>query len=206
MAPLTPWAVGPFRVSTVLRATLAHKSWPMPWVHDRCSLAEQALRLAGHGVLYIGLLREAFAVSLLVCNTAATLLGTFMLAFPAAYLLARKKFPGRGALFLLVLFALAIPGVVLLLPQYQEIAWLGLINTRFGLVVLYVAANVPLAVFFLRPAFASVPEPLVESMRVEGMSGLGIFRRLVLPLSSSTIIAVSVFVIVAVGTSWRERR
>ena len=133
--------------------------------------------------------------------TVATLVGTFMLALPAAYVLARKKFPGRGALFLLVLFALAIPGVILLLPQYQEIAWLGLINTRFGLVVLYVAANVPLAVFFLRPAFASVPEPLVESMRVEGMSGLGIFRRLVVPLSSSTIIAVSVFVIVAV---WNE--
>src|ERR1039457_4202482 len=35
--------------STALRATLAHKSWPMPWVHDRCSLAEQALGLAGYG-------------------------------------------------------------------------------------------------------------------------------------------------------------
>ena len=136
-----------------------------------------------------------------VVVTLATVLGTLLLAVPAAYVLARVKFRLRRALFLVVLVTLAIPGVVLLLPQYQEIAWLGLINTRVGLVLLYIAANLPLAVFFLRPAFASVPEELVESMRVDGASTSRIVVRLLVPLSMSTIVAVAVFVVML---AWSE--
>jgi ABC-type sugar transport system permease subunit len=136
-----------------------------------------------------------------VVITLATLAGTFVLAVPAAYLLARSRSRWRGWLFALVLFSLAIPGVVLLLPQFQEIAWLGLIDTRAGLVLLYIAANLPLAVLFLRPAFAGVPEALVESMRVDGVSAFGVVWRLLVPLCTSTFIAVTVFVVVQV---WGE--
>ncbi|HXY45294.1 MAG TPA: carbohydrate ABC transporter permease, partial [Acidimicrobiales bacterium] len=119
----------------------------------------------------------------------------------AAYALARKRFFGDRALFLFVLFALAIPGVVVLLPQFQEIASLGLIDTRRGVVLLYIATNLPLAVFLMRPAFAGVPEELVESMRIDGASGFGIFRQLFLPFASSTIVAVAVFV---AAMAWNE--
>jgi ABC-type sugar transport system permease subunit len=141
-----------------------------------------------------------------VLITLATLAGTLVLAVPAAYLLARGRCRWRGCqwrgwLFALVLFALAIPGVVLLLPQFQEIAWLGLIDTRAGLILLYIAANLPLAVLFLRPAFAGVPEALVESMRVDGVSAFGVVRRLLVPLSASTFVAITVFVVVQV---WGE--
>ena len=76
-----------------------------------------------------------------------------------------------------------------------------LVNTRAGVVFLYVTTNLPLAIFFLRPAFASVPRPLVEAMRVDGVSELGILRRLVLRHSASTIVALSVLVVVWV---WGE--
>ncbi len=131
----------------------------------------------------------------------ATLVGTLLLAVPAAYFLASKRTRWRGALFVFVLFTLAIPGIIFILPQFEEIVWLGLVNTRLGIVVLYITANLPLAVFFLRPAFASVPTPLVEAMRVDGASRLGILRRLILRLSSSTIIAISVLIVVWV---WGE--
>jgi multiple sugar transport system permease protein len=133
--------------------------------------------------------------------TAGTLALTLLLAVPAAYVLARTRFRLRGALFGFVLFTLAIPGVVLILPQVEEISWLGLANTRTGLVLLYTAASLPLAVFFLRPAFAAVPEPLAEGMRVDGAGGLTIVRRLILPLSARTMIAVSVLVVAWV---WNE--
>ncbi len=133
--------------------------------------------------------------------SAATLGGTLLLAVPAAYFLAFKKSRWRTVLFVFVLFTLAVPGVIFILPQFEEIVWLGLVNTRVGIVVLYITANLPLAVFFLRPAFASVPVPLIEAMRVDGASGLGILRRLVLRLSSSTIIALSVLMVVWV---WGE--
>lgn len=100
-----------------------------------------------------------------------------------------------------VLFTLAIPGVIFIYPQFQEIVWLGLVNTRVGMLALYVTSNLPLAVFFLRPAFGGVPVPLVEAMRVDGASGVGILRRLVLRYSASTIVALSVLVVIWV---WGE--
>ena len=130
--------------------------------------------------------------------TVATLLGTLLLAVPAAYLLARGQSRLRSVLFVFVLGALAVPGALLLLPQYQEMAWLGLVNTLFGLILLYVAANLPLAVFFLRAAFASVPETLVESMHVDGASRWQIMTRLFIPLSASTIVTITVFVVIGV--------
>ena len=120
----------------------------------------------------------------------------------ARRLLARlQEVPPAGALFLFVLFCLAIPGIVFIFPQFEEIVRLHLVNTRAGVVFLYVTTNLPLAIFFLRPAFASVPRPLVEAMRVDGVSELGILRRLVLRHSASTIVALSVLVVVWV---WGE--
>jgi ABC-type glycerol-3-phosphate transport system permease component len=133
--------------------------------------------------------------------TSGTVALTLVLAVPAAYLLARKRFRLNGPLFVFVLFNLAIPGVVIILPQVQEMSRLGLVNSYLGLIILYCAANLPLAVFFLRPAFASVPGPLIESMRVDGAPGLVIIRRLLLPYVARTIIAVALLVVVWV---WNE--
>jgi ABC-type glycerol-3-phosphate transport system permease component len=133
--------------------------------------------------------------------TSGTVGLTLLLAAPAAYLLARKRFWLNGPLFVFVLFNLAIPGVVIILPQVQEMSRLGLVNSYLGLIILYCAANLPLAVFFLRPAFASVPGPLIESMRVDGAPGLVIVRRLLLPYVARTIIAVALLVVVWV---WNE--
>jgi ABC-type glycerol-3-phosphate transport system permease component len=133
--------------------------------------------------------------------TSGTVGLTLLLAIPAAYLLARKRFWLNGPLFVFVLFNLAIPGVVIILPQVQEMSRLGLVNSYLGLIILYCAANLPLAVFFLRPAFASVPGPLIESMRVDGAPGLVIIRRLLLPYVARTIIAVTLLVVVWV---WNE--
>ncbi len=130
-----------------------------------------------------------------------TLAGTIVLAVPAAYLLAFKRFRLRAALFTFVLFTLAIPGVIFIYPQFEEIVWLGLVNTRLGMLVLYITANLPLAVFFLRPVFASVPVQLVEAMRVDGASSFGILRRLILRHSASTIVALAVLMVVWV---WGE--
>lgn len=133
--------------------------------------------------------------------TLATLFGTVLLGVPAAYILARGSSRLRPALFLVVLFAMAVPGALVILPQYQEMSWLGLVDSRLGLVLLYTAANLPLAIFFLRAAFASVPEGYVESMRVDGASTPRILTRLFVPLSFSTLVTVAVFVVIQV---WNE--
>lgn len=130
--------------------------------------------------------------------TAGTLAGTLVMAVPAAYVLARGRFRGRSALFGLVLLAMAIPGALTLFPQAQGLLHLGLINTRPGVMLIYIAADLPLAAFFLRAAFAAVPEPLVEAMRVDGASAGRIAARLFLPLSASALVAVGILTVLQV--------
>ncbi|MDA8296892.1 MAG: ABC transporter permease subunit [Actinomycetota bacterium] len=133
--------------------------------------------------------------------TAGTLVGTLVLAVPAAYLLARVRIRGRAALFALVLAAMAIPGALTLFPEARALVLVGLINTRLGVILIYIAADLPIAVFFLRAAFAAVPEALVEAMRLDGASTLRVAVRLVLPLAASTLVAVGLLTVLQ---AWGE--
>ena len=133
--------------------------------------------------------------------TVGTIAGTLLLAVPAAYVLAQGRFPGRSVLWGLVLVAIAVPGALTLFPQAQGLVWMDLINTRLGVLLIYISINLPLAIFFLRAAFAAVPRPLIEAMRVDGASTARIAMRLFLPMSTSTIVVVIVLIVLQV---WNE--
>lgn len=135
-----------------------------------------------------------------VVMTAGTLVGTLVLAVPAAYVIARCHFRGRSVLFGLVLLAMAVPGALTLFPEAQALVGIGLIDTRLGVILIYIAANLPLAIFFLRGAIAAVPEPLVEAMRLDGASSAWILVRLILPLTASTLVAVGLLTVLLAWT------
>lgn len=130
--------------------------------------------------------------------TVGTLVGTLVLGVPAAYMLAQGRFRGRSALFGLVLVAMAVPGALTLFPQAQALVSAGLNNTRVGVILIYISLDLPLAIFFLRAAFAAVPKPLVESMRVDGASPAKIATRLFLPMAASTLVVVVVLTVLQV--------
>ena len=134
--------------------------------------------------------------------TVGTVAGTLLLAVPAAYVLAQGRFPGRSVLFGLVLLAIAIPGALTLFPQAQGLVWMGLINTRLGVMLVYISLDLPIAIFFLRAAFAAVPKPLIEAMRVDGASTARIATRLLLPMSASTLVAVAVLTVLQVWNDY----
>jgi multiple sugar transport system permease protein len=64
--------------------------------------------------------------------------------------------------------------------------------------LIYISLDLPLAIFFLRAAFAAVPRPLVEAMRVDGASTARIAARLYLPMSASTLVVVTVLTVLQV--------
>ncbi len=130
--------------------------------------------------------------------TVGTVAGTLLLAVPAAYVLAQCRFPGRAALFGLVLVAIAVPGALTLFPQARGLVLMGLVNTRLGVMLIYISLDLPIAIFFLRAAFAAVPKPLLEAMRVDGASTARIATRLFLPMSASTLVAVVVLTVLQV--------
>ena len=96
------------------------------------------------------------------------------------YALAKLHFPGRKALFLVVLGMLMVPGMVTFVPQFVLVSNMGLANSYAGLVLPFLAG--PFGVFLMRQFLQSIPDDLIEAARVDGAGEWRIFWRIVLPL------------------------
>lgn len=135
-----------------------------------------------------------------IVSTAAMAL-TVALAIPAAYALARLRFGGAsaasGAFFAVYLF----PAVVLMVPLYVLMAKVGLIDTRTGLIVTYLAQTLPVGVLMLANYFRSVPAEIEEAGMVDGLTRVGVIWRVVVPLSAPAIAVVAFYVFVI---GWNE--
>lgn len=130
-------------------------------------------------------------------NSAGVALSTTFLvtalASMMAYAFARFDFPGKRALFTLLLIMLMIPGVVLLIPQFILAKNLSLLNSLPGLVLVYSAGPLAFNSFLLRGFFESLPREMEESAVIDGASALTIFWRIMLPLAAPAISTVAVF-------------
>ncbi len=118
-----------------------------------------------------------------------------LVAIPCAYALAKLRFPGRDALFLLVLLGLAIPVQVPALPLYIGLAELGWLDTYGAMMVPFLVSV--FAIFLLRQFFKSFPDDIIQAARLDGMSEIEIVWRIVTPSAWPAIAAFSVFSIVA---------
>jgi ABC-type glycerol-3-phosphate transport system permease component len=123
----------------------------------------------------------------------STVVVTVALASLAAFAFARYKFPLRELIFYIFLASLAIPNVLLLIPQYLLMDRLQLLNSLEGLVLLYVAANLPFMIFFLRGFFAGIPREYEEAFRLDGAGTLRVITRLIVPLALPAVALVSMF-------------
>lgn len=131
-----------------------------------------------------------FVNSLLVA-VAATLINLVM-ASMLAYAFARYDFPGRAAFFYALLATMMIPGMVLLIPQFVLAKNLGLLNSLWGLIVVYSAGSA-FNMFLLRNFFEQIPEELFESALLDGAGPLTTFLRVALPLARPALAAVAIF-------------
>jgi multiple sugar transport system permease protein len=123
------------------------------------------------------------------------LLTQLLIAIPCAYALAKLRFPGRDALFVLVLLGLAIPVQVPALPLYIGLAQVGLLDTYFAMMVPFLVSV--FAIFLLRQFFKGFPDDIIQAARLDGMSEFEIVWRIVTPSAWPAIAAFAVFSIVA---------
>ena len=84
-----------------------------------------------------------------------------------AWVLVRYQFPGRRIMFGALLFTLTVPGLVLLIPQFVLARNLGLLNSLWGLVIVYAVLNLGLNTFLLRGFFAAMPAEIFDAPRLE---------------------------------------
>ena len=117
----------------------------------------------------------------------------FSLAFDAmtGYALARFQFRGRNVMFVLVLLFLMIPFQITLIPLYDEISKLGLINTLPGMIMPRMTNA--FGIFFMRQFFLSLPKDLEEAARVDGASEWRIFIRIMAPLAKPALLTLGLF-------------
>lgn len=142
----------------------------------------------------------AYVVNSLIVAGASTLL-TLLLAVPAAYAFFRLEFPGREALYRVILLAYAFPSIVVLIPLFGMFAKLGAIDTLPALVVVNVAFALPFSIWMLRSFFAEVPKEIEEAAIMDGASPVTVLRRIMMPLIAPGIASVGVFAFI---TSWTE--
>jgi alpha-glucoside transport system permease protein len=111
----------------------------------------------------------------------------------AGYAFAWLEFPGRDALFIVVIGLLVVPIQVALIPIFSLYNNTGLFDTVLGLIFFHVAFGLPFAIFLLRNFFAGIPKDILESARIDGASELRIFFRLILPLGLPAIASLAIF-------------
>jgi N,N'-diacetylchitobiose transport system permease protein len=127
-------------------------------------------------------------------------------AFLAAVALEKYRFSGRKAFLVLLIAVQMLPGIGLIIPLYIVLAHvpvlhINLVNKLSGLIVVYISAVLPFAVWTLRGFLMGIPKELEEAAMVDGSTRLGAFVRILLPLVAPGLVAVSVFAFI---TSWNE--
>jgi sn-glycerol 3-phosphate transport system permease protein len=147
-------------------------------------------------VLFSGLGASSSAppVGLMMFNSLimalAIALGKISISIIAAYAIVYFKFPFRMTFFWMIFITLMLPVEVRILPTYEVIAALGLLNSYAGLTIPLIASAT--ATFLFRQFFLSVPDELTEAARIDGAGPLRFFRDVLLPLSRSSIAALFV--------------
>lgn len=109
----------------------------------------------------------------------AVTVGSVLFSAMVGYALAKIDFPGRRALFVVILGTLMVPGMVTFVPLFVLVANLDLINTYAALILPFLAA--PFGVFLMRQFMLDIPDELLDAARVDGASEFRTFFRIVLP-------------------------
>ncbi|SDX75970.1 carbohydrate ABC transporter permease [Paenibacillus sp. CF384] len=141
-----------------------------------------------------------YFINSLVVTAGSTGLGLILSAM-TAYVLARYKFRGSNALYLLYISSMMIPFVLALIPLFFLMNSMGLINTKLGLIVVYASSLLAFGIFVLVGFFKSLPKELEEAAIVDGTSYFGTFFRVMLPLSQPGLITIA---IINVLNIWNE--
>ena len=133
--------------------------------------------------------------------TASCIVGVLVSCSIVAYGFARLRFPGRDAIFLVLLATMMLPTQVTMIPRYILFARLGWVNSFKPLIVPAWLALSPYLVFLLRQFFMTIPSELDDAARIDGCGYLGIFARIILPLSKPALGITAVFTF---SSTWND--
>jgi raffinose/stachyose/melibiose transport system permease protein len=186
LGPVVYIILGGFRTNSQI--TVSPAGLPNPWVFGN----------------YVGILKTVtfwgeFANSAVVATT--TTLGIVLLGLMVSYVIARYDFKLKGAMFSLFAAGLMFPLVVAITPVYLIVKDLGLIDNLMGITIPQIAFGLPTTVIILVPFLRAIPKEIEEASAIDGMSRLGFFFRMAIPLALPGVVTVAILAFV---TSWNN--
>jgi N-acetylglucosamine transport system permease protein len=118
---------------------------------------------------------------------------TLLFSAMAGYVLARYAFPGNRAIFFAFMGGMIFPIMLALVPLFFLLNSLKIIDTFFGLILVYTAYSLPFTVFFLTGFFKTLPTELLEAAIIDGASHYQLFFKIVIPLSRNGLVSMGIF-------------
>ena len=125
-------------------------------------------------------------------NAGVSVFFVMLISFVTAYFLARFKFRGNRVIYVLFLFGMLVPIHALMVPVFVQFRNLGLFDTRFTLIIPYVAFGLPFGIFLMESYIKTIPFELDEAAVMEGAGLLRIIFSIILPCAKPIVIAVGV--------------
>jgi multiple sugar transport system permease protein len=161
---------------------------PIPLSFEHWLHAWQKLNLGG-------MIANSLLVSLSACTIA------LMLAFLAAYALARFAFRLKPIILVMLAATQMVPIVLIIVPTFVVITRLGAANSLFGLIAVEGLLAVPFSVLMLKQFYDQIPPDIDEAAMIDGCTRLGVLRHVIIPLSLPGLVAITVFNFI---NSWNE--
>lgn len=124
--------------------------------------------------------------------TIATTVGTVLLSALCAYGMVRMASRTANIILIIAMGGLVVAPQVSLIPLYQMLDALGLLDTLWAMILPYIAFRVPMAILLIRSVFLSIPKDLEDAATIDGCRSLGVFRHVYVPLSKSILVTAGV--------------
>ncbi|CAN5488188.1 carbohydrate ABC transporter permease [soil metagenome] len=130
-----------------------------------------------------------------------TMMVTMAVAIPAAYALARYRLRRKKDIQFWIISSRMMPLIAAIVPLSTMLVWLNLNDSLPGLVIVYVAFNLSIAVWLLTIFFSNVPVEIEEAARIDGVSRVGVLWHITFPLARAGLVVISIFTWIF---SWNE--
>ena len=185
-------------VLSSFRPTVEIMAKPPVWIPQEISFEAYVAMFSGVGKGGIPVL-DYFRNSLIVSVTSTVI--AIVIGMAGGYAFARFRFKGKSGWFLGLMLTRTVPGIALSLPLFFVYARLGIIDTHFGLILAYVALNIPFTIWLIDGFFRQVPKDLAEAAQIDGCTRWQAFWQVEFPLAGPGIASSAIF---AFLTSWNE--
>lgn len=137
--------------------------------------------------------------SVLIAGVAVLI--TLALASLAAYAFSRMPFPGRGVSFTLMISLMVVPPIVMMIPLFELMSDLSLVNTYQAVIVIYAGLMLPFSIYLLTSFFNTIPRELLEAASMDGAGHLRTLLSIVTPLALPALVTLG---IVNLLWAWNE--